>query len=91
MQKWRKKKKQLKFSQNRVYKEYVAIVDGKVIEEIVIDKPILTTKDRGMAKSKIDWKGKPAKSTVYPLLVEGNKSKIKVVLNQEEHIKLEFI
>ena len=69
------------FAQNRVYKEYVAIVDGKVIEEIVIDKPILTTKDRGMAKSKIDLKkGKPAKSTVYPVLVEGNKSKIKVVI-----------
>ena len=69
------------FSQNRVYKEYVDIVDGKVVEEIVIDKPILTTKDRGMAKSKIDLKkGKPAKSTVSPILVEGNKSKIKVVI-----------
>lgn len=68
------------FAQNRVYKEYVAIVEGKVIEEIVIDKPILTTKDRGMAKSKIDKHGKSAKTTVYPLLVEGNKSKIKVVI-----------
>lgn len=69
------------FQANRVYKEYVAIVEGKVIDEIEIDKPILTTKDRGMAKSKIDMKrGKPAKSTVYPLLVEGNKSKVKVVI-----------
>lgn len=68
------------FSQNRVYKEYVAIVEGKVIDEIVIDKPILTTKDRGMAKSKIDKNGKSAKTTVYPMLVEGNKSKIKVVI-----------
>ncbi|MCT7601372.1 pseudouridine synthase family protein [Aliarcobacter butzleri] len=69
------------FQANRVYKEYVAIVEGKVVDEIEIDKPILTTKDRGMAKSKIDVKrGKPAKSTVYPLLVEGNKSKIKVVI-----------
>ena len=69
------------FQSNRVYKEYVAIVEGKVVEEIEIDKPILTTKDRGMAKSKIDAKrGKPAKSTVYPVLVEGNKSKIKVVI-----------
>lgn len=75
------KKAITEFAQNRVYKEYVAIVDGKVIEEVVIDKPILTTKDRGMAKSKIDIKkGKPAKSTVYPLLVEGNKSKIKIVI-----------
>ena len=70
------------FRANRVYKEYVAIVDGKVIEEIEIDKPILTAKNRGVAKSKIDMKkGKPAKSTVYPMLVEGNKSKIKIVID----------
>lgn len=69
------------FAANRVYKEYVAIVDGKVIDEIEIDKPILTTKDRGQAKSKIDTKkGKPAKSTVYPMLVEGRFSKVKVVI-----------
>ncbi|MBY0539882.1 MAG: RNA pseudouridine synthase [Campylobacterales bacterium] len=75
------KKAITEFAQNRVYKEYVAIVEGKVVDEIEIDKPILTTKDRGMAKSKIDLKrGKPAKSTVYPVLVEGNKSKIKIVI-----------
>lgn len=70
------------FANNNVYKEYVAIVDGKVIDEIEIDKPILTTRERkGSAKSKIDSKkGKPAKTTVYPMLVEGNKSKIKVVI-----------
>ena len=70
------------FRANRVYKEYVAIVDGKVIDEIEIDKPILTTRDRGQAKSKVDTKkGKPAKSTVYPMFVEGNKSKIKIVID----------
>lgn len=68
------------FKANRVYKEYIAIVDGKVIDEIEIDKPILTTKDRGQAKSKVDKKGKPAKSTIYPMFVEGNKSKVKVVI-----------
>jgi 23S rRNA pseudouridine1911/1915/1917 synthase len=70
------------FKANRVYKEYVAIVDGKVIEEIEIDKPILTTKDRGMARSKVDVKrGKPARTVVYPMFVEGNKSKVKVVID----------
>jgi len=68
------------FAQNRVYKEYVAIVEGKVIEELIIDKPILTIKNKGVAKSKIDKYGKSAKSTIYPLFVEGNKSKIKVVI-----------
>ena len=70
------------FKANNVYKEYVAIVDGKVIDEIEIDKPILTTKDRNQAKSKVDVKkGKPAKTTIYPMFVEGNKSKIKVVID----------
>lgn len=70
------------FRANNVYKEYVAIVDGKVIDEIEIDKPILTTKDRGQAKSKVDSKkGKPAKTTIYPMFVEGNKSKVKVVID----------
>lgn len=70
------------FKNNNVYKEYVAIVEGKVIEELEIDKPILTIKTKGVAKSKIDLKnGKPAKTTVYPLFVEGNKSKVKVVID----------
>lgn len=70
------------FKANNVYKEYVAIVDGKVIDEVEIDKPILTTKQRNQAKSKVDIKkGKPAKTTVYPMLVEGNKSKIKIVID----------
>ena len=76
------KKAIAEFKANRVYKEYVAIVDGKVIDEIEIDKPILTAKNRGVAKSKIDVKkGKPAKTTVYPMFVEGKHSKIKVVID----------
>lgn len=71
------------FKNNRVYKEYVAVVEGKVIEEQVVDKPILTVKNnKGYAKSKIDSKnGKSAITRVYPLLVEGNKSKIKLVID----------
>ena len=71
------------FKNNNVYKEYVAVVEGKVIDEIEIDKPILTTRERkGSAKSKVDSRnGKPAKSYVYPMFVEGNKSKVKVVID----------
>lgn len=69
------------FANERVYKEYVAIVDGKVIEEIEINQPILTIKSKGRAISKVDHlNGKMAKSTVYPMFVEGNKSKVKVVI-----------
>lgn len=68
------------FMENRVYKEYVAIVEGKVIDEFRVDLPILTIKGQ-TAKSKIDpVKGKSALTMVEPYMVEGNKSKIKVVI-----------
>ena len=68
------------FKNNRVYKEYVAIVEGKVAEEEVIDQPIITHKGK-MARSKIDLElGKPAKTTIIPMFIEGNKSKIKVII-----------
>jgi 23S rRNA pseudouridine1911/1915/1917 synthase len=68
------------FRKNRVYKEYVAIVEGKLIDEQIIDLPIATIKGK-TARSKIDKKnGKPAITKIYPNLVEGNKSKIKVVI-----------
>jgi 23S rRNA pseudouridine1911/1915/1917 synthase len=68
------------FAQNKVYKEYVAIVEGKFIEEMEINIPILTIKGK-TARSKIDsQKGKPAKTTLTPYMVEGNKSKVKVVI-----------
>lgn len=68
------------FKENKVYKEYVAVVDGKVAEEMMCDLPITTIKGK-TAKSKIDKKnGKSAKTTVYPLMIEGHKSKVKVVI-----------
>jgi 23S rRNA pseudouridine1911/1915/1917 synthase len=58
------------FKQNKVYKEYVAVVEGKVIEDIVIDSPIHTIKGKS-AKSKIDpILGKPAKTSIYPYMIE---------------------
>jgi 23S rRNA pseudouridine1911/1915/1917 synthase len=75
------RKKAIKeYAQNRVYKEYVAIVEGKFIEDLEINYPILTIKGKS-AKSKIDSeKGKPARTTIYPNQVEGNKSKVKVII-----------
>lgn len=68
------------FKQNKVYKEYVAIVEGKVVEDITIDMPIHTIKGK-TAKSKIDeLKGKTAITHISPYMVEGSKSKIKVVI-----------
>lgn len=68
------------FKNNRVYKEYSAVVEGKVIEEQTIDLPISTIKGKS-AKSRIDLlNGKPAKTFIYPDMVEGKRSKVKVVI-----------
>jgi 23S rRNA pseudouridine1911/1915/1917 synthase len=68
------------FKQNRVYKEYVAVVNGKFVDDVVIDSPILTQKGK-TAKSKIDKKnGKPAVTKVFPIAIEGNKSKVKIII-----------
>lgn len=68
------------FKNHRVYKEYSAVVEGKVIEELTIDLPISTIKGKS-AKSRIDMlNGKPAKTFVYPDMVEGKRSKVKIVI-----------
>jgi len=71
------------FKHDRVYKEYIAWVDGDVIEEFIIDKPILTEKRNNKAYSKISAsKGKPALTDVYPMLVVNHKSKVRLVIHQ---------
>jgi 23S rRNA pseudouridine1911/1915/1917 synthase len=68
------------FKQKKVYKEYVAVIEGKIVEDITINKPIHTIKGKS-AKSKIDdVLGKPALTMISPYMVEGNKSKIKIVI-----------
>lgn len=68
------------FKHNRVYKEYTAIVEGKIVEEMVIETPISTIKGKS-ARSRIDEKyGKPAKTTIIPYMVEGHKSKVKIII-----------
>jgi 23S rRNA pseudouridine1911/1915/1917 synthase len=68
------------FKQRRVFKEYVAWVEGVVAEEMTIDAPIWTIK-RGKAISMIDeLKGKKAVTHVYPEEVQGKKSKIRAVI-----------
>ncbi|KIM09213.1 MAG: ribulose-phosphate 3-epimerase [Sulfurovum sp. PC08-66] len=69
------------FKNDAVYKEYIAWVEGVVVEEMVIDKPIKTTKG-AFARSNIDRNGKSAKTEVYPVLAARKRSKIKLVIHQ---------
>jgi 23S rRNA pseudouridine1911/1915/1917 synthase len=69
------------FKHDRVYKEYIAWVEGVVIDEMTIDKPIKTTKG-AFAKSSIDKSGKDAITEVSPILVTKKRSKVKLVIHQ---------
>lgn len=67
------------FASNKVYKSYLAIVKGIVIEDLDISLPITTIKTKTGAFSKIDLKhGKNATTHVSPLMVEGKKSFVKI-------------
>ena len=70
------------FKRNKVYKEYTAWVEGMFIDEVEIDKAIITEKRHNKAFSKISPKGKPAHTTVTPVEVVGKYSKVKVVIRE---------
>jgi 23S rRNA pseudouridine1911/1915/1917 synthase len=69
------------FKQDRVYKEYIAWVEGIISEPIDVDKPILTQKKNNKAYSNVSAKGKPARTEVFPDLVSANKTKVKCVIH----------
>ncbi|MEA1917281.1 MAG: RNA pseudouridine synthase [Campylobacterota bacterium] len=69
------------FRADRVYKEYSAWVDGMVIDDYDIDKPIITEKRGGKAHSKISKSGKPARTEVFADEVNGKKSKLKIIIH----------
>ncbi len=70
------------FKKDRVYKEYIAWIEGIIPEEVVIDKGIVTSKKGGKAHSNVSPKGKPAVTEVYPLEVAAKKTKVKCIIHQ---------
>ena len=69
------------FKKDRVYKEYIAWIEGILSEPVDIDRPILTTKKNNRASSNVSSKGKPARTEVFPDLVSGNKTKVKCIIH----------
>lgn len=67
------------FKAQKVYKEYVAIVEGMIPEEREITKPILITKGH-FAKSKISKEGESAYTKIEPLAYEGKQTQLKVII-----------
>ncbi|WP_200763416.1 RluA family pseudouridine synthase [Nitrosophilus alvini] len=69
------------FRKGRVFKEYIAWVQGIVAEETKIDLPILTDKKGHRARSRISYsKGKEALTTITPLEIAAKKTKVKAVI-----------
>lgn len=75
------KKAKEEFKKQNVYKEYLAIVNGILSEEVEVNRPILTIK-KGFAKSKISKEGLglPALTFITPLQVSGKKTLIQAVI-----------
>ncbi len=69
------------FKHDRVYKEYIAWVDGIIVENLDINKPILTQKKGNKAYSKIDKHGKPARTEVLVEMISGKKTKLKCIIH----------
>jgi len=69
------------FKHDRVYKEYIAWVEGIVSEPIDIDRPILTQKKNNKAYSNVSSKGKPARTEVMPDIVSGGKTKVRCIIH----------
>jgi len=70
------------FKKDRVYKEYIAWVEGIMSEPIEVDKAILTQKKNNKAYSNVSGKGKPARTEFFPDIVSANKTKIKCVIHE---------
>ncbi|MDD2906119.1 MAG: RNA pseudouridine synthase [Sulfurimonas sp.] len=69
------------FKQDKVYKEYIAWVEGIVSEPVEVDKPILTQKKNNKAYSNVSSKGKPARTEIFPDIVSAKKTKIKCIIH----------
>lgn len=69
------------FKQDRVYKEYIAWVEGIISEPVDIDRPIVTQKKNNRATSNVSAKGKPARTEVFPDIVSARKTKVKCIIH----------
>lgn len=68
------------FKSREVKKEYIAVVQGKCIEPVTVDKPLITIKQGNTLFSKVADEGKDAISHIEPLMLEGKLSKVKVTI-----------
>jgi RluA family pseudouridine synthase len=70
------------FKNNRVYKEYVAIVFGVVNDEETISEPLFSEKNKktNQIRTKVSKNGKSAITHIEPIEIIGKKTKLSVVI-----------
>ncbi len=68
------------FKAHRVYKEYVAWVDGKLSESMTIDKKLKKVSGEGQGRVVVAKDGVEAITEVEPISIYGNKTKLKVII-----------
>ncbi|MBA1437880.1 MAG: RNA pseudouridine synthase [Epsilonproteobacteria bacterium] len=69
------------FAQDKVYKEYIAWLEGHLGEPVRVEKPIVTTKKNNRATSNVSPKGKPAITEFYPDTISAKKTKAKIIIH----------
>ncbi|MEJ2414300.1 MAG: RNA pseudouridine synthase [Sulfurimonas sp.] len=69
------------FAKDKVYKEYIAWLEGILTESVIVDKPIMTQKKNNKAYSNVSPKGKPAITEFYPEEVSAKKTKAKIIIH----------
>jgi len=69
------------FRDDKVYKEYIAWVEGIMTEPVEVDKAITTQKKNNKAYSNVSPKGKPARTEFFPDIVSAKKTKVKCIIH----------
>jgi len=69
------------FRDDKVYKEYIAWVEGIMTEPVEVDKAIITQKKNNRAYSNVSPKGKPARTEFFPDIVSAKKTKVKCIIH----------
>lgn len=69
------------FRDDKVYKEYIAWVEGIMTEPIEVDKAIRTQKKNNKAYSNVSPKGKLARTEFFPDIVSAKKTKVKCIIH----------
>ncbi|TKX30522.1 RluA family pseudouridine synthase [Campylobacter aviculae] len=68
------------FKRQKVYKSYIAVLDGILAEEVEVNEPILTIKTKRGALSKISKNGISASSLFIPIMIQAKKTLVKIII-----------